>query len=121
MFDVEALFALVLAVYFAGDGSMKLIGQRQVMDGLSRLGVSSPLARVIGAGQVLGAAGLLAGLTYPWAGVAAAVLLAVLTVIMIVLHVRANDYKDPGLRGPALVPIVFLLLTITAILRGVTG
>jgi uncharacterized membrane protein YphA (DoxX/SURF4 family) len=84
-------------------------------------GVSPPLVRVIGALELAGALGALVGLAVPLLGVAAAIGLAMLMEAAFSFHLRAGDYRDPKLRGPAFMPIIlFLLAAATTVLRIVT-
>jgi uncharacterized membrane protein YiaA len=80
----------------------KLLGQGQMRDRMTHLGVSTGLTRVIGALELAGIAGLLVGLFWWPLGVAAAVGLTLLLIGAAGYHLRA---KDPV--AVAVVPVVF--------------
>ncbi|SCL26567.1 DoxX-like family protein [Micromonospora pallida] len=80
----------------------KLLGQGQMRDRMTHLGVSAGLTRVIGALELAGIAGLLVGLFWWPLGVAAAVGLTLLLIGAAGYHLRA---KDPV--PMAVVPVVF--------------
>jgi hypothetical protein len=115
------VLSILLAISYLGSGGMKVLGQAKIIEGLDKLGVSRNLSRVIGALELAAAAGLLLGLVIGWLGAAAAIGLVLLMAGAIVFHVRAGDYADPKLRGPALMPVFLLLLSAaTAALRILT-
>ncbi|SDQ66691.1 DoxX family protein [Thermostaphylospora chromogena] len=118
MHTAANVLSVILAISFLGSGSMKVLGQVKIMEGLNKLGVSRNFGRVIGALESTAACGLLIGLIVGWLGAAAAVGLVLLMAGAIVFHVRAGDYADPRLRGPAMMPVFLLLFSVvTAILR----
>ncbi len=115
------VLSILLAISYLGSGGMKVLGQAKIIEGLDKLGVSRNLSRVIGALELAAAAGLLLGLVIGWLGAAAAIGLVLLMAGAIVFHIRAGDYADPKLRGPALMPVFLLLLSAaTAALRILT-
>lgn len=98
-------------------GTGKLLGAKQLVEGLNRLGVGAQLRQTIGVLEILGAAGLIVGLWLEALGVAAAAGLALLMAGAIVYHVRANE------RGKELAPPAALLAVsvVTAVLRITTA
>lgn len=121
MHTAANVLSVLLAISFLGSGGMKLLGQAKMMEGLSKLGVSRNFGRFIGALELAATAGLLIGLVIGWLGAAAAIGLVLLMAGAIVYHVRAGDYSDPKLRGPALMPVFLLVLSaVTATLRILT-
>lgn len=121
MFIATVISSGLLALAFAGTGVMKATGTKEVVDGLGRLGVRPLLVRLIGLIELAGAVGTLVGLALAWLGVAAAGGLAMLMAGAISYHARAGDYRDPKLRGSAVMPVALLLLAIiTVALRAST-
>jgi len=121
MHTAANVLSLLLAISYLGSGSMKVLGQAKIIEGLNKLGVSRSLSRVIGGLELAAALGLLLGLVVGWLGAAAAIGLVLLMAGAIVYHIRAGDYADPKLRGPALMPVFLLLLSaVTAVLRILT-
>lgn len=116
MFVGAATLSILLAVSFLGSGGMKVFGHTGIVEGLNHLGVSRALGRVIGALEIAAAFGLLIGLAFGWLGVAAATGLVLLMVGAVIAHVRAGDYTDPKLRGPAIMPAVLMVLSVAAAL-----
>ncbi|MGW2216814.1 DoxX family protein [Nonomuraea sp. NPDC001684] len=91
MFIAIVVLSLLLALAFAGAGFPKLTGKDAMAAQLGKLGVSAGLMRVIGALEILGAVGLVAGLWVEVLGVAAAAGLALLMAGAVATHLRARD------------------------------
>jgi uncharacterized membrane protein YphA (DoxX/SURF4 family) len=85
------IFLIVLALPFLASGVMKLVGAPAMRKSAEHLGLSYPAYRGIGALEVLGAAGLVAGLAWWPLSVAAAVGLCLLMVGAVIYHRRAHD------------------------------
>lgn len=121
MFIATVICSALLALAFLGSGAMKALGKPEIVEGLGRLGVSPPLVRIIGLLELAGAAGLLVGFAVPWLGISAAVGLGLLMIGALGYHLRAGDYRDPKLRGPAFMPVILLLLAAASVvLRALT-
>jgi hypothetical protein len=106
---VTALLALLMG--FAG--SIKLVGVKQSLEIRDHLGVDPNQWRAIGALELAGVAGILAGLSWSPIGVAAAIGLALLLLGAIVFHVRASDSASDS--APAVIGLG--LAVATAILQ----
>lgn len=110
MFIAAVVFSSLLALVFCGAGSAKLSGSKKMTDQLAHLGVGPGLMRLIGAAQLLGAAGVLVGLWFGPLGVAAALGLTVMMVGAVVYHVRAGDSAQE-MSGA----VIVLLLTLSTL------
>lgn len=118
MFIAAVMCSVLLGIAFLGTGFMKATGKPDVVEGLRRLDLSPFMVRTIGILELAGAAGLFAGLAAEWLGVAAATGLGLLMIGAVGFHVRAGDYTDSQWRGPAIMPVILLLLAAaTAALR----
>jgi hypothetical protein len=106
---VTALLALLMG--FAG--TIKLVGVTQSLEIRDHLGVNPMQWRVIGALELAGVAGILAGLSWAPIGIAAAVGLALLLLGAIGFHVRASDSASDS--APAVIGLG--LAVATAILQ----
>ena len=91
---------LLLAALFTFSSSIKLLGVPKSLAIRDHLGVSPIQWRVIGALELAGVAGVLAGLLWPPIGIAAAIGLTLLSIGAIAFHLRASD------RAADLVPAV---------------
>jgi hypothetical protein len=105
---VTALLALLMG--FAG--SIKLVGVKQSLEIRDHLGVNPMQWRMIGALELAGVAGILAGLSWAPIGIAA-VGLALLLLGAIGFHVRASDSASDS--APAVIGLG--LAVATAILQ----
>ena len=94
-------------------GSIKLVGVKQSLEIRDHLGVNPTQWRVIGALELAGVAGILAGLSWAPIGIAAAVGLALLLLGAIGFHVRASDSASDS--APAVIGLG--LAVATAILQ----
>ena len=87
----KVVVTVLLAALFAFAGSIKVAGVRQSLAIRDHLGVDPLQWRLIGSLELVGVAGVLAGLRWAPIGVAAAIGLALLVLGAIVFHVRASD------------------------------
>jgi len=104
---VVDVLLVVLALPFLGSGVMKIVGASAMRSSADHLGLSFSSYRLIGVLEVLGAAGLLVGIAWRPAAIAAAVGLALLMVGAIGYHRRAHD--APGEIAP---PVVLGVLSL---------
>jgi hypothetical protein len=104
-----AILNVVLAVAFLGTGAIKLIGNKTSMEMRDHVGVGAQLWRVIGALEVAGAVGLLAGLALPALGIVAAVALSLLLIGAMGAHLRTDDARGA-------LPAALLLLAAVAVI-----
>jgi hypothetical protein len=88
---VTVVLTLLLAALFTFSSSIKLIGVPKSLTIRDHLGVSPVQWRVIGALELAGVAGVLAGLLWSPIGIAAAIGLALLSIGAIAFHLRASD------------------------------
>jgi uncharacterized membrane protein YphA (DoxX/SURF4 family) len=112
------IVTILLALLFVFSSSIKLLGARQSLEIRDHLGVSPALWRVIGALELAGVAGVLAGLVWRPIGVAAAIGLALLSVGAIAFHVRASD--GFAKTAPAIVGVLLAVATAIMQVPGVT-
>ncbi|CAL9331565.1 MULTISPECIES: DoxX family protein [unclassified Streptomyces] len=110
MFIAAVVLSSLLALLFCGAGSAKLAGSKKMTDQLAHLGVGPGLTRLIGAAQLLGAAGVLAGLWFGPLGVAAAFGLTALMAGAVIYHVRAGDSAQETSGA-----VIVLLLTLSTL------
>ena len=106
---------VLLAALFTFAGSIKLLGVAQSLATRDQLGVQPLQWRLIGACELAGVAGVLAGLVWPPIGIAAAIGLALLSVGAIAFHLRASDSaKDtaPAVMAVALAVAAAVLHTL---------
>jgi hypothetical protein len=116
VFIVVAVLSILLALGYAWYGMGKLMGNKQALIALDAVGVGPQLRNTIGVLEILGAAGLVAGLWLAPIGIAAATGLALLMAGALVYHLRV------GHRGELVMPGVLLALTAaTAVLRILTA
>lgn len=91
MFIVTLILSVLLAVGFVMAGVSKIRRAEPVTGTLVALGVGPQFQTVIGALEVAGAIGIVAGLWLQPLGVIAAVGLALLMLSAVVWHIRAKD------------------------------
>ena len=89
--NAAAILALFLAVPFTGIGAAKLLAVPSMRARAAHVGLGVGAYRVIGALEVAGAAGLVAGLAVPLLRTSAAVGLLLLLAGAVVAHLRAKD------------------------------
>ena len=97
------ILSIVLGIAFVGSGASKLTGAKQSLQIRDSLGLKAHLWKLIGALEVAGGVGVLAGLAYPPLAIAAAAGLALLMIGGVAAHVRT---KDVGHSGPALLLLI---------------
>jgi hypothetical protein len=83
--------AVLLAIAVLGAGVAKLAGAPAMRESADHLGFSWPAYQRIGALEVAGALGVLAGLVLPLLGALAAGCLALLLVLATATHLRRGD------------------------------
>jgi hypothetical protein len=91
MATTSGVMSVMLAALFAVLGAAKLLQWRWELADPSRLGYSVRAYRIVGALELAGAAGLVAGLFWRPLGVAAAFALVLLLIGAVVSHLRAGD------------------------------
>ncbi|MFI7118489.1 DoxX family protein [Amycolatopsis sp. NPDC049868] len=101
----------LLALVFLAAGLQKVFQSRAIASNMRRLGASRGLTRLIGALEILGAIGIVAGIRYPVAAIAATIGFVLLLVGAIAFHARAGDYGRRTRRNDAFAPPVLLILT----------
>lgn len=101
---------VLLGLLFVAAGLQKLLLRRAIVANLRRLGAGTELARTLGSLELLGVLGLVVGLWFPLAGLAAATGFVLLMAGAIAYHARAGDYGRRTRRGDAFVPPVLLVL-----------
>ena len=104
--------AVLLAVAVLGAGMAKLAGAPFMKDSAAHLGFTWPAYQRIGALEVAGALGVLAGLVVPPLGVLAAGCLALLLVLAAATHLRRGD----GLLAAAPAAVLAVLAVVVAVL-----
>jgi hypothetical protein len=109
----KVVVTALLAALMGFAGSIKLVGVKQSLEIRDHLGVNPTQWRVIGALELAGVAGILAGLSWAPIGIAAAVGLALLLLGAIGFHVRASDSASDS--APAVIGLG--LAVATAILQ----
>jgi uncharacterized membrane protein YphA (DoxX/SURF4 family) len=112
MFIATIVLSVLLAAAFLGSGVIKVVGAKQSLEIRDRLGVGTPLWRLIGALEVAAAVGLAVGLAVPVLGIAAAVGLSLLMLGAVMVHARAHD-----LRNAAPAVLLLVLAVATAVVR----
>ncbi len=115
MHSAAAVVSLFLAVVMTGSAVGKLVRAAPVVDNLSRAGVPDSWYAPLAVVDVLGAAGLVAGLWWAPVGVAAAAGFVVYFTIAVLMHLRRGDTKvvPPTVLG--LVAVAALVLRLLAI------
>jgi hypothetical protein len=106
---------LLLAALFTFASSIKLLGVPKSLEIRDHLGVSPIQWRIIGALELAGVAGVLAGLLWPPIGIAAAIGLILLSIGAVAFHLRASDRVAdmvPAVIGVALAAATAVLHTI---------
>ncbi len=104
MSTATVFVSVVLALLFLATAAGKLTGQRASIASRDHLEIAPVRWQQIGLLEVVGAFGVLIGLTLPPLGVAAAAGLVLLSLGAIATHVRAGD--TPAAALPALAALV---------------
>jgi hypothetical protein len=111
MFIATAILSVLLALGFALAGAPKLSTAADKMAAaLGRLGLSTRLIRIIGALEILGAAGLIIGLWIGPLGIAAATGLALLMIGAVIYHIKAHDSAKKTMS-----PLILFLVSATVL------
>lgn len=84
------VLSVVLAVTFGASG-IAMIRGRPLLGTAAHQALSSPLTRLVGAVELIGAAGLVSGLVAPVAGLLAAGYLSALSLGVVGMHLRIGD------------------------------
>jgi uncharacterized membrane protein YphA (DoxX/SURF4 family) len=100
---------IALAVVFLGAGGAKVAGAKQSLQIRDELGVDARLWTIVGALEIAGALGLLAGFAVPALAIVATVGLGLLLIGAIGAHARAGDLKHAA---PA---VILLIVAVAAI------
>jgi hypothetical protein len=109
------IVTLLLAALFTFSSSIKLLGVSKSLAIRDHLGVSPIQWRMIGALELAGVVGVLAGLLWAPIGIAAAIGLTLLSIGAIAFHARASDRiaeTVPAVIGVALAVATAALLTL---------
>jgi hypothetical protein len=109
------ILTLLLAALFTFSSSIKLLGVPKSLTIRDHLGVSPVQWRVIGALELAGVAGALAGLAWAPIGIAAGIGLTLLSIGAIAFHLRASDRAAevvPAVIGVALGAMTAVLHTL---------
>ncbi len=104
----------LLAPAFLIPGFLKVAGAKQFLQIRDQLHIAAGLWVLIGALELVGAAGLLVGLWVPAIGIAAAVGLALLMAGAIGAHLRVSDARNVG---PAALLLVLAVAVATLQIR----
>jgi uncharacterized membrane protein YphA (DoxX/SURF4 family) len=113
------VLAVVLAVSVLGAGVAKLAGAPAMRQSADHLGFTWPAYRRIGALEIAGALGVLAGLAVPLLGVLAAACLALLLVLAVATHLRRGD--GPAVAAPAAGLAVLAVVVVVLLVRDLLG
>lgn len=105
MFITALVLSLLLAVFFATTGIPKVAGAKLMRDTAEHFQLPAASVRGIGALEVAGSVGLVAGLPVAPLGVAAAAGLALLMIGAVIFHVRAHD-PAARIAGPAIAGLI---------------
>ena len=115
MNTATVVVTLLLAALFTFSSSIKLLGVPKSMEIRDHLGVSPIQWRVIGALELAGVVGVLAGLLWAPIGIAAAIGLIGLSIGAVAFHLRASDSAVdtiPAVIGVALAAATAVLHTL---------
>ena len=115
MDTATVIVTLLLAALFTFSSSIKLLGVSKSLAIRDHLGVSPIQWRMIGALELAGVAGVLAGLLWAPIGIAAAIGLTLLSIGAVAFHVRASDRiaeTAPAVIGVALAVATAVLHTL---------
>lgn len=110
---VVDVLLVVLALPFLGSGVLKLVGAAAMRRSAERFGLSYSAYRLIGLLEILGAAGLVVGVGWRPAAVAAATGLVLLMVGALGYHRRARDAAGE-IAPPAVLGVLLLVVAVLA-------
>jgi len=97
------VFSILVVVVCLGPGVAKLAGHPMMRDSAARFGIDWPRYRLIGVAELVAAAGVLVGLAWRTAGLAAGIGMLALLIGALVTHRRAHDSLREA--APALVAL----------------
>lgn len=110
MDTATVIVTLLLAGLFTFSSSIKVLGVSKSLAIRDHLGVSPIQWRMIGALELAGVIGVLAGLLWAPIGIAAAIGLTLLSIGAIAFHVRASDRIAETL--PAMIGVALAVATV---------
>lgn len=116
MFIPILAMSVILSVVMLAAAVPKLLGQKEMVDRMTALGVSAGLTRVVAILEIAGVAGLVIGLYWWPLGALAAAGLALLMVGATVYHVRAKDSVQTTV-VPAVLAVVAAAITVLHVLN----
>ncbi|WP_158558280.1 DoxX family protein [Spongiactinospora gelatinilytica] len=108
-----SVLSVLVALVFLLAGAQKVLLRRSVTANLLRLGVGPALTRLIGALEIAGTFGLVAGLWLRPLAIAAATGLTLLLIGAVGYHLRARDFTHRRHRSHAVAPVLLAALTAT--------
>jgi hypothetical protein len=101
MFIAYTVIGILLSLGLLASAGAKLTRNKQVVDGLTRIGVPLGMFPFLAACEIAGAVGLLIGIGYGPLGVAAGVGLVLYFLGAVGAHLRRSDFK--GLQNAAVI------------------
>ncbi|MET8003614.1 DoxX family protein [Nonomuraea glycinis] len=113
MLMAATVLSALVALVFLLAGAQKVLLRRSVAANLLRLGVGPAPTRLIGALEIAGALGLVAGLWFKPLAVAAAAGLTLLLIGAVGYHLRARDFAHRRHRSHAVAPVALAMVTAT--------
>jgi uncharacterized membrane protein YiaA len=99
------VLTVILAAVFVATAVPKFTGQRRMREQMDHIGVSVGLTKIIGGLELAAVVGLIVGLYWAPAGIAAAVGLVLQMIGAVVYHLRARDPFPVSLT-----PLVFAVM-----------
>jgi hypothetical protein len=112
MTALSTLLAVVLAVFFLGLGTAKLLAVAPMRKAAAHFGLPTNAYRSLGALEIAGAMGLLLGLALPVIGALAGVGLLLLLVGALVSHVRVGDRLQDASAAIVVGMLVVIMLAV---------
>jgi DoxX-like family len=109
MFVASIVVSSLLAALISYSAVLKLTHRPKVVEDYRRAGVPESWLNWLAALLLTAAAGLVVGLWWPVAGIAAAAGLIAYFVLAVAFHVRADDTKN------AVTPVVLMLLAVASL------
>ncbi|MFF3869010.1 DoxX family protein [Micromonospora sp. NPDC001898] len=111
------VLSVILATVFAALAYPKLTGQAQMRERMAHLGVSPGLTKVIGNLELAAVVGLIFGLYWAPAGIAAAIGLTLQMIGAVIFHLRARDPISVAAM-PAVFGLAAAAVAVLHVLRG---
>ncbi|MEV5751040.1 DoxX family protein [Actinoallomurus sp. NPDC052308] len=93
MFVAYAIVGVLLAIMLLASAAAKLTKNKQIVEGLTGIGVPLGMFPFLAACEIAGAAGLVIGLWYGPLGVAAAIGVVLYFIGAVGAHLRKSDFK----------------------------